>query len=128
MNILKRTITILIALMLILGCIPTNFSQADSGKTISIESDINFKSKLPDEDDKAISSLQGIIKKFLSAIRIITALALIIIVSTTGFRYLTAQPDIKQEIKKTAFPIIMGLVIIFGATAIAGFIISAFGK
>ncbi len=126
MEILKKIIMILIIGMLIWGCMPTNISLASAG-FISIEDDINFKSKLPKEKD--VKNLREVIGKFLTVIRTIAAMVLVIVVSTTGFRYLTAaRADIKEEIKITMFPIVMGLIILFGAVTIAGFIISAFGK
>ena len=126
MNVIKKIVMILIIGIMISSCMPKNISLA-SGGFISIEEDINFKSKLPKEKD--VKNLKEIIEKFLKAIRTIAVLVLVIVVSTTGIRYLTAtNADIKEEIKITMFPIIMGLILLFGAVTIAGFIISAFGK
>ena len=92
-----------------------------------IEDDIGgFEATLPETDK--IEDLKSIIIKFLNALRVLSILTLLIIVVTTGFRYVTSMPNIKEEIKKTMLPIILGLIFIFSATTIAAFIISALGK
>ena len=127
MEIIKKVLIIFVIIILMISCIPMNISNAgdEEQKTISLENDMKFSAKLPKDED--VKSLKSIVQKFLSALRILSVLLLIVIIASTGFRYITATTaDIKGEIKNTMFPIIMGLIIVFGAVEIAGFILSAF--
>ena len=122
----KRNIFIVMVIVMLFfdilyGCINTNV------KAVLIEDDIGgFEATLPETDK--IEDLKSITIKFLNALRVLSILTLLIIVVTTGFRYVTSMPNIKEEIKKTMLPIILGLIFIFSATTIAAFIISALGK
>lgn len=122
----KRNIFIVMVIVMLFfdilyGCINTNV------KATLIEEDIGgFEATLPETDK--VADLKSIIIKFLNALRVLSILTLLIIVVTTGFRYVTSMPNIKEEIKKTMLPIILGLIFIFSATTIAAFIISALGK
>lgn len=122
----KRNIFIVMVIVMLFfdilyGCINTNVKAA------LIEDDIGgFEATLPETDK--INDLKSITIKFLNALRVLSILTLLIIVVTTGYRYVTSMPNIKEEIKKTMLPIILGLIFIFSATTIAAFIISALGK
>ena len=122
----KRNIFIVMVIVMLFfdilyGCINTNV------KATLIEEDIGgFEATLPETDK--INDLKSITIKFLNALRVLSILTLLIIVVTTGYRYVTSMPNIKEEIKKTMLPIILGLIFIFSATTIAAFIISALGK
>ena len=44
-----------------------------------------------------------------------------------GFELITSMPETREAIKKKMFPIIIGIMLVFGATSIASFIISVNG-
>ena len=49
-------------------------------------------------------------------------------VAVTGFRYIVETPEVKGELKKNMFPIIVGIILVFFATSIAKFFIGIFNK
>ncbi|MCR5185696.1 MAG: pilin [Clostridia bacterium] len=76
--------------------------------------------KLDDSDvntgiGDALNAIIGIIQFAGSGIAII-------VVSILGIRYLFASPSEKADVKKMAFPIIIGCILLFGAVNIAGII------
>lgn len=74
----------------------------------------------------SVSGLQNVVQKILEALRVSSVLLLIIVVATSGIRYITASANLKGEIKKTAFPVIVGLIFLFGASWFAGYLIQFF--
>ena len=74
----------------------------------------------------SVSGLQNVVQKILVALRVSSVLLLIIVVATSGIRYITASANLKGEIKKTAFPVIVGLIFLFGASWFAGYLIQFF--
>lgn len=76
----------------------------------------------------SLNDLKSITKKILNALRVIAVFILIIVIVTTGFRFVTSTPDVRGEIKNTMLPVIIGLIAVFGASSIASFIISAMGN
>ena len=69
------------------------------------------------------SSLQGTIGKLLGFLQIASALISVLVLAYTGFNYIVGTPDIKDEMKKKGVPIIVGFVLVFGATSIAKFLV-----
>ena len=132
MKILNKILIIASIIILTTSYIPINISNAKNevekeNETVSLENDMKFGVELPTGND--VISLRNIVQKFLAALRLISVLLLILIVASTGFRYITATTaDIKSEIKETMFPIIVGLIIVFSAVEIAGFILGTFEK
>ena len=49
-------------------------------------------------------------------------------IAVTGFRYIIETPEIKGELKKNMFPIIVGIILVFFATSIAKFFIGIFNE
>lgn len=85
-----------------------------------------FKAEVTTET--SVTGLQTVVQKILNALRVASALLLIVVVATSGIRYITSPANIKGEIKKTALPIILGLIFIFGASNFAAYLIQVFGK
>lgn len=84
--------------------------------------------KAEKQDESTSSNLKMVIRRFLGVLRIISGLVLVIVLATTGFKYITSTPDVKAEIKSKMFPVIMGLVLVYGAVSIATFFVVATGN
>ena len=80
--------------------------------------------KAEETKETSVTGLKKVVQKFLVALRVASGLLLIVVVASTGIRYITAPANIKGEIKKTGLPIILGLIFIFGASNFAALIIS----
>ena len=72
-------------------------------------------------------SLKTVVNRLLGFLRIISALALVLILGTTGYKYIVATPEIKGELKKRMLPVIIGIILVFSAASIAAFILGAVG-
>lgn len=70
-----------------------------------------------------VSKLQNVIGKLLGFLQVASGLVAVLMIAITGFQYIVETPEVKQEIKKKMLPIIVGIVLVFGATSIAKFII-----
>ena len=115
----------IIICILVFGLI--NIFNLNISNAASLSTDINnFKAETSNAMDSS-ESLRKIANRFLGALRIISALLLVITLGTTGYKYIVATPDIKKEIKDRMLPLILGLILLFGATSISVFIISSFG-
>lgn len=74
-----------------------------------------------------VSKLQGVIGKLLGFLQVASGLVAVLMIAITGFNYIVSTPQVKEEMKKTMLPIIIGIVLVFGATSIAKFIIGVAG-
>ena len=126
MSIMKKVSYIAIIIILIgFSCMDSKTVYATGDTSISSEID---KFKASTVKEKSVKSLTEVANKFLSALRVASALLLVIVVASSGIRYIVASADVKGEIKKTALPVILGLILIFGASNLAALIIEIFGK
>lgn len=124
MKILNKILIILVLIIGIFGIFGMKPIYASS-----LSNDVGgFKANITNNVVKSTSTLRSIAGRFLGFLRIVAALALVIIVGTTGYKYIVlATPDMKKELKKEMLPIILGLIFIFGAVSLAQFILSAVG-
>ena len=68
--------------------------------------------------------LQTVIGKLLNFLQIASGLVAVLMIAIVGFNYILAtSSDMKKEMKEKALPIIIGIVLVFGATSIAKFFI-----
>lgn len=120
MKIIGKIMYIFIIILSLTFLLNTNVSLS---KSISDEiSEFKVGDTVPD----SVSGLQNVVQKILVALRVSSVLLLIIVVATSGIRYITASANLKGEIKKTAFPVIVGLIFLFGASWFAGYLIQFF--
>ena len=70
----------------------------------------------------AASKLSGIIGGLLGFLRLASGLVAILMIAITGFNYIIGGAEVKEEMKKKMFPIILGLLLVFGAASIAIFV------
>lgn len=84
-----------------------------------------ISAKTPDAG--ATSTLKTTIGSILGFLQVASGLVAVLMIAFNGFRYITSSPDIKSEIIKNVAPILAGLVLVFGATSFAKFMISIAG-
>ena len=125
MKILRNILLILVMTIGIFCIMPQNISRAEKLETI-------FGNITP-ETNEALTQIEktgGIkdtIKKILAFLQISSGLIATATIAITGFEYIIGTPEIKDEVKRRLFPIVLSLVLIFGAVSIAKFIITATG-
>ena len=112
-----KAITVIITVLLFLTISGTYFSVYAT----DIVSQIN--------GDASVNS-QGMItagNKIATIIRIVGAVAAVIILMILGIKYMMGSASEKAEYKKTMIPYVVGAIILFGATAIAGAVVELAG-
>ncbi len=75
------------------------------------------------EGTEGLSKMAGKIVVFL---QVASGIAAVIMIAVTGFRYVIETPEVKGELKKNMFPIIVGMVLVFFAVSIARFFLGMF--
>lgn len=74
-----------------------------------------------------VSKLQNVVGKLLGFLQVASGIIAVLMIAITGFQYIVETPEVKKEIKAKMLPIIVGIVLVFGATSIAKFIIGVAG-
>ena len=74
----------------------------------------------------ATSGLKSVVERLLGFLQIASALIAVVMIAVTGFRYIIETPEMKNELKKSMIPIIVGILLVFFATSIAKFFIGMF--
>ena len=118
MKILQKLLLILIIGACVFMVIPQNTVKAD----VDIESTVT--SVDPNMDSSELTGIQDIINKVIGFIQWASIIALIIVLVAKGWEYITGTPAMKDEVKKTAVPLLIGALLVFGATTIAKFVLS----
>lgn len=80
-----------------------------------------------DPTEDKYSDLAEVVGKILGFLQIASGITTVIMIAFLGFELITSMPETKEAIKKKMFPIIIGIMLVFGATSIASFIISVNG-
>lgn len=79
--------------------------------------------EIPQPDDNAsVGGIAGTVSTILGIIKWAGAAIAVGMLMFIGIKYVTASPDGKAEIKKTAIIYVLGAVLIFSASAILGII------
>ena len=68
------------------------------------------------------SSVSNVVGRVISVVQIICFAAAVIMLMFLGVKYVTASPDGKAEIKKSAVQYIVGAVVLFAAGGILGIV------
>ena len=72
------------------------------------------------------SELQTTIGYILNFLQVASGITAVVMIAFTGFKLIfEVNPEVVNETKRTMYPIVLGIVLTFGATSIAKFIISA---
>ena len=75
----------------------------------------------------AATDLAGVIGKLLGFLQIASGIVAVLMIAIVGFNYIISTPEVKDEMKKKLLPIIIGIVLVFGATSLAKFLIGVVG-
>lgn len=76
-------------------------------------------------DTSGITSTAG---KIMGLIRNIAVIAGVLIIAILGLKYMIGSTEEKAEYKKSFMPLIIGIVVVMGASQIATMIFSTFGN
>ncbi len=117
MKTLKRLSVILLIAVCAWSVMPQNVSVAASS-AIDVVGSVT-----PSNPDQGTSgSLASIVGRLLGFLQVASGLVAILMLAVTGFNYIIATPDVKDEMKKKMLPIIIGIILVFGAVSFAKFI------
>ena len=124
MKIIKKlSILILISLCMV-NISSTNFIS----NAAKLSDDVDgFQADITANAVSKTASLKTVVNRLLGFLRIISALVLVLVLGTTGYKYIVATPEIKGELKKRMLPVIIGIILVFSAASIAAFILGAIG-
>lgn len=75
----------------------------------------------------AADGLAGVVGKLLGFLQIASGIVAVLMIAIVGFNYIISTPEVKDEMKKKMLPIIVGIVLVFGATSVAKFLIGVVG-
>ena len=124
---MKNMVKILVIFIIVISCcivIPQNQVNA-AERTVS---GIVKGMKAVEPTEGKYSDLAGVVGKILSLLQIDAGITTVIVVAFLGFELMTDTPaDTKEAVKKKLFPVLIGIILVFGATSIASFIISVNG-
>ena len=68
-----------------------------------------------------------VIGKLLGFLQVASGIVAVLMIAIVGFNYIISTPEVKDEMKKKMLPIIIGIVLVFGATSVAKFLIGVAG-
>ena len=129
---MKKAEKILIIFMIIICSfviIPQSEVRADDEakeESISVSGIVKGIRPTDPTEDK-YSDLAEVVGKILGFLQIASGITTVIMIAFLGFELITSMPETREAIKKKMFPIIIGIMLVFGATSIASFIISVNG-
>ena len=125
MKIISKLSIILIICVAVFGFAPNSVPV-----TYAADKDTSFgslmdKAKPAKGDIPATSSnVTAIIRRLLGFLEVAAGLMSILVIAFTGFQYIVAaDAEMKNEMKKKMLPIIIGLILVFSASAIVSFIL-----
>ena len=120
MKTIQKIFIILIVAFFIFEIMPSNFVAA-TDQTANIVGGV-----IPWSPSRASASkLQETIGRLLGFLQIASGLVAILMIAITGFNFIVATPTVEEEMKSKMLPIIIGIVLVFGAVSIAKFILGA---
>ena len=98
---------------------PNNMCFADATNAISkVENEAKS-----DNATTAAEGLASVIGKLLGFLQVASGIVAVLMIAIVGFNYIISTPEVKDEMKKKMLPIIIGIVLVFGATSVAKFLI-----
>ena len=98
---------------------PDNMCLADAKGAIGqVEKAANSN-----EATAAADGLASVIGKLLGFLQVASGIVAVLMIAIVGFNYIISTPEVKDEMKKKMLPIIIGIVLVFGATSVAKFLI-----
>ena len=122
-----KTLQKLMLILLLVACVayvmPQNVVMADDASTIlaGVKGDQGAASG-------AASTLTTVVNRLLGFLQVASGLVAVLMIAITGFNYIVSTPEVKNEMKSKMLPIIIGILLVFGAVSVARFIISTFAN
>lgn len=120
---MKKIIKLMIIFLIILCSIIVIPKSQVCAADVSV-GDIALGIKATDPAEKNYSDLSNVVGKIMAFLQIASGLTSVIMIAFIGFKLITTTPDVRGELKGKLFPILIGIILVFGATSIAKFIIS----
>lgn len=123
MNILKKLSILIFICVFLINIFTPSFTLASK-----LSDDVSgFEANIDSNVARRTRSLKTVVNRLLGFLRIVSAFILVLVLGTSGYKYIVATPEIKGELKKKMLPVILGVILIFSAVTIAGFILEAMG-
>ena len=124
MKIGKKIFVSLCIIVCMLTVIPSNFIKVEASKS---KVSALVGTMTGDEiEDSYSTELIDTINSLLGFVQLAAGIISVVVICFTCFNYITAStPDMKEEVKKKMLPLIIGMVLVFGASSIARFILGA---
>ena len=121
MKTFTKVMAILLIAVCVFMCLPQNMVFADKNDILNavngLEGDTNTASGFT-------SGLTDTINKVIGFIQIAAGMAAIISLVMFGFQYITSgNSDLKNDVLKKFWPILVGFILVFGASTIVKFVI-----
>lgn len=120
MKAISKIIVILLISVSTLVIMPTNFSLA-ANTTTAAEAIDGLKNTTTSAAD--VSGLKTVIGKLLGFLQIASGLIAVLMIAIVGFNYIVGAAEVKKAAAEKGLPIIVGIVLVFGAASIAKFFI-----
>ena len=94
MNVLKRLPELILISLLVINIFSPNFILA-----AKLSDDVGgFEAELTQDAVLKTKSLKIVVNRLLGFLRIISGLVLVLVLGTTGYKYIVATPEIKGEL------------------------------
>lgn len=121
MKILQKILVVLLIAMCVSIVMPRAVVNADGA--IGAIGQIQ-----PTNDTTGTEGFVKVVNNLLGFLQIASGLIAVVMIAVTGFRYIIETPEMKNELKKSMVPIIVGILLVFFATSIAKFFIGIFSS
>lgn len=121
---MNKTIKVISALLIALLLIATLSQVSLATNYKEMISDVNQKA---DSSDIDTSEITGKIGDIIRVIRNIAAVGSVLILSILGIKYMIGSTEERAEYKKSFMPLIIGVIVVVGASWIASAIFSVAG-
>ncbi len=118
MKTLQKILLILVIGACVFMVMPNNVVKAAGTDVSKALNDIK-----PTNPTGEITGITTVINKILGFLQVASGLAAVVAIAVIGFQYITGSPDVKSDLPKKAIPILVGLILVFGAASIARFLI-----
>lgn len=111
MNKIMKIVTVLVIIAMIATMMSAVFAEGASDVIGNLQGDTS-----------AASGITGIIKNIIGIVQVICYAAAIIMLIILGVQFITASPEGKATIKKSAIQYVIGAIIVFAAGTLLGII------
>ena len=107
-----RVITILVTILAVVMVGATSFAAEISINTIDGKGNVD------------VTQIGTVGNKIATILRAIGTVLLVVVLMVLGIKYMMGSAEEKAEYKKTMIPYLVGAILVFGATQIAGAVLS----